>query len=151
MITDAVAAERLSAVLPEVLGLEDIELRKVRRTLVGVFVGRRELGHIHPNGHLHLPLPAEIGDNLVRRGTLEHHRGHEDNGWYSADISDQKIGSEEVLWILRLSHFLYELSQRGAADPITQAEMEAFTFSESCITAMISASKRWEELVPVPT
>ena len=55
-----------------------------------MFVGRRELGHFHRSGRLDLPLPVEIGDNLVRRGVIEAHASHVKNGWYSAAVKEKE-------------------------------------------------------------
>ena len=105
-------------------------------------MGQRELGHLHDDGRLDLPLPVEIGENLVRRGVVIHHPAHDDNGWYSHHIRNDGEVSQTV-WLMQLAHLLYEVSRRGIHDPITQAEIDAFSASENCIKAMVAATERW--------
>ncbi len=136
-------SKTLAELLPPVLALEGMTLRRNRRNLVGLYVGRRELAHLHGEGRLDLPLPVEIGDNLTARGIVSPHPLHDDNGWYVHDLRD-RASAEETIWLLRLAHLLYELSQRGGGDPVTRAEMDAFTISERCVSAMTAAAERWE-------
>ena len=135
----------VASALAEVQGLRS---GRVRGGRIGVFVGRRELLNIQRDGRSHLPLPVEIGDNLVRRGLLAHHGGQEDTGWYQHRLEGEEDASG-LVWVLRLTHLLYELSQRGAGDPITQAELDAFTATEACVASMRAAAERWEEAVPL--
>jgi hypothetical protein len=122
----------------ELLELEAMSIHKVRSSLVGFFVGKREIGHLHDD-RLDLPLPLEVGENLVRRGVLDHHAQHPDNGWYS-----HPLDRGQAAWLLQLGHLLYELRQRGEGDPITQAELDAFTHTDACKAALLDAIGRWE-------
>jgi hypothetical protein len=133
---------RAAVLLGEVAGLEDVQLRRVRGGLVGVYVGARELAHLHSDGRIDLPLPVEIGDNLVARGVCIPHTEHPDNGWYSHDAAAAP-GPEGGTWVLRLAHVLYEMSYRGPEDPVTRAELDAFTMSDACVAAMSAAATRW--------
>ena len=120
-----------------------MDVRRLKNQVVGFFVGRRELAHLHPEGRLDLPLPIEIGENLVARGVVEPHPGHDDNGWYVHRIC-HVAGAERTVWLLQLAHLLYAVSRRGVHDPITQEEMAAFTASERCVAAMQASAKRWK-------
>ena len=142
LMKDPVQGASLGALLGPVLELEGFQVRQLRGDVVGFFVGRRELAHIHTYGRLDLALPVEIGENLVNRGVVDHHPGHDDNGWYVHRISTENE-LEETVWLLRLAHLLYDLSRRGAADPITQGELDVFTMSPACVDAMVKASDRW--------
>lgn len=51
----------------------DVQLARVRDARVGVFVGAREIAHLHPDGRLDLPLPVEIGDNISGFGYCAPH------------------------------------------------------------------------------
>ena len=133
----------LGKLLPPVLELEELSLRHKRGRIVGVYVGTREIAHINPEGRMDLQLPIEIGENLVHRGVVIHHPQHEDHGWYSHHLSSRQEVTETV-WLIRLVHLLYELSQRGEADPLTQKEMAAFTMSQRCIDSMVAAAERWK-------
>ena len=143
VMKDPALGEFLGALLEPILTLEAMDARRLKNGIVGFFVGRRELAHIHPEGRIDLPLPIEIGENLVARGTVEHHPAHDDNGWYVHQIDDTRQ-VEETIWLLRLAHLLYEVSRRGIHDPITQDEMAAFTATDRCVAAMKASAKRWE-------
>jgi hypothetical protein len=132
-----------------VAGLEDVQLVRVRGGLVGVYVGARELAHLHGDGRLDLPLPVEIGDNLVRLGVASPHPEHPDDGWYTHALRTED--AEGALWVLRLAHVLYQMSQRGPGDPVTRAELDAFTVTDPCVAAMTSAAKRWGLRMETPT
>ncbi len=136
----AVAPAAREALAP-VVALEDVQLLRVRGGLVGIFVGARELAHLHEDGRVDLPLPVEIGDNLLRFDIVHPHGTHPDDGWYAHTV--QPGGAESTTWLLRLAHVLYEMSQRGAGDPVTQAELDAFTHTDRCVEAMTAAASRW--------
>ncbi len=127
--------------LSPVLQLEDVALVQVRGGLVGVYVGARELAHLHADGRLDVPLPVEIGDNLRRFDIVQPHPTHPDDGWYTHAL---RGGTQEsTTWLLRLAHVLYAMSQRGVGDPVTRAELDAFTHTDQCVAAMTSAARRW--------
>lgn len=129
--------------------LEDVKLFQVRGSLIGVYVGGRELAHLHQEGRIDLPLPVEIGDNLVQRGVVHHHAEHPDNGWYTHNLREHP-SAEYGIWLLRLSHLLYEMSNRGEGDPVTQSELQQFTHTPACVAAMTAAANRWGLTVEKP-
>ena len=143
LVSEANLAQLLGQLLPPVLQLEDMKLRHMRGNVVGFFVGLRELAHIHPEGRIDLPLPIEVGTNLIRLGIVHNHPQHPDNGWYSHDLRSKKE-VEETIWLIRLAHVLYELSERGPGDPVTQEELNGFIISEQCKQSLISSAKRWD-------
>ena len=137
----------LRSTLPETAGrmlsLERLEARKVGPSRLGLFIGARELVHFDRRDFLSVPLPVEVCNNLVRLGRLTHHPDHEDNGWYRAGRgSDSDLAAVE--WPLGLSHLLYQLSRRGAGDPMTQDELEHFTQGPRCVAALTAAAARWD-------
>ena len=67
-------------------------------------------------------------------------RLHEDNGWYTSAAEP-----EQLAWLLKMVHLLHQLSVRGDGDPITQAEMAAFTHTPRCVEALTAAATRLEE------
>ena len=85
----------------------------------------------------------EVGENLVKRGVVFHHPEHENNGWFSHLLTNKKE-VEQTVWLIQLTHLLYELSERGEGDPVTQQEMERFIASEQCKQSLIASSKRWQ-------
>lgn len=135
----------LAARVPTILALDGVKAYRVERGRVGLHVGARELVHLHASGVLDLPLPVEIGENLARLSVVERHPAHEHDGWYRHSVRRLE-DTETVVWLVGLSHLLYALSQRGAADPITQEEMAAYTRTPQCVAAMTAAAARWETL-----
>ena len=134
--------ETFVELLQPVLKLEGLNLRRLKDGNIGIFVAQRELAHFDQGGRLDFPLPIEVGENLVRLDTVDHHPEHNDNGWYIHRICSIQ-GAQRTVWLIRMLHLLYQLSRRGAHDPITQAEMDDFTVSERCVTALTKASNRW--------
>ena len=133
----------LTAAFEEVLGLDQIEAREVGRNRLGLFVGARELAHFKREGAFRVPLPVEVGNNLVRLGRLEHTPNSEDNGWYQAPMhTHDQVAT--VTWLVGMSHLLYELSQRGTGDPITQAELDRYSRGPECVRALTDAAARWD-------
>ena len=132
---------------PTVLALEGVRAYPLGNRRVGLYVGARELLNLHASGTLDLPLPGEIGENLVRLGVVQRHPSHEHNGRYRLETSATPA-TDTVAWLIGLSHLLYALSQRGAADPITQAEMATYTRTPQCVAAMTAAAARWDAVAP---
>ncbi|MBX2799598.1 MAG: MATE family efflux transporter [Myxococcales bacterium] len=123
------------------LSLEDVDLHRTRSDAVGFFVGNRELGHIHPSGHLDMPLPPEVGDALVRLGRMEHHR-MQDGGWYSHDLRSVE-DAQHAQWLLQLAHALYEVAKRGVSDPLTQSEFETLSLQPDVQRRVEDCAVRW--------
>ena len=140
--------ETFVELLQPVLELEGLNLRRLKDGNIGIFVAQRELAHFDQAGRLDFPLPIEVGENLVRLDTVDHHPEHNDNGWYIHRICSIK-GAQRTVWLIRMLHLLYQLSRRGAHDPITQAEMDDFTVSEQCV-ALTKASNRWLRNETIP-
>lgn len=135
--------------MDNLMQLDSMRIHPVGKHQLGFYVGAIELGHLESKGVLDIPLPVEVGDNLVRRGVLNPHPDLDDNGWYRfTHKSVEQNNTAE--WLVGLSHLLYELSERGEADPITQAEMDAYTESPQCVTAMRAAAARWKALPATP-
>ena len=140
--TNQALADRMKELVDAVVALEKVELHHVRDDAVGFYVGNRQLAHIHPSGHLDIPLPVEIGDVLVERNWLTHHRLHENNGWYSHQLCTEKDISE-AQWLLQLAHALYEIKTRGVDAKITQAELSALELDDRAYGHIVTAAKRW--------
>jgi len=128
--------ERMHSLITEMKTLENVVLHKIRRDAVGFFVGKRQLGHIHPSGHVDLPLPMELGEVLVKNQKVTHHRLHEDNGWFTHELHN----SEDIdiaLWLLELSHAIYEIRTRGLCDDRTQQELSNLHLTEEEMKAIL--------------
>ena len=75
--------------LVDVMQFGDITMQKVRNDAVGFFMGDRELAHIHSYGRIDIPLPYEVGQNLIRLNVVEPHPNH-DYGWYIHQMGTEK-------------------------------------------------------------
>jgi membrane protein implicated in regulation of membrane protease activity len=140
--TDAELASRMQMLVDVVLKLENMELHHVRDDAVGFYVGNRQLAHIHPSGHIDIPLPLEIGETLVSRGFLTHHRLHENNGWYSHELFNE-ADVQAAQWLLQLAHALYEIKLRGRESEITKAELASLELDEGAYDCIVKAAERW--------
>ena len=138
MMISGPVSQAFAGLLDEVKSLEDLVLRKARRNTIGLFVGDRELAHIHKDGSFDIPLPVEIGHNLVRLGAVKYHPGHDDLGWFRANVAD-----DSAKWLTRMAHVLYEISKRGIDDEITQEEIKVLCVSEQCVSALRRSASRW--------
>ncbi len=132
----------LQAETPTLLKLERIKPHLIRGNALGFHIGAFELAHINERGALDLPLPMEIGANLVNRGLLHPHPTLDNNGWYRFHLSDEHT-TGTAAWLLGLAHLLHQLSERGESDPITKQEMDTYTVSPQCVAAMRNAAERW--------
>jgi Family of unknown function (DUF5519) len=69
-----------------------------------LLVGRRELGHLHGESLLDLPLPPARKRELLEQGLVEQHRyTPEKSGWVSLRIADE-ADVETALELLREQH-----------------------------------------------
>ena len=128
--------------VPEIISLDGLQARMMGSDQLGLYIGARELMHFEAGGTIDLSLPVEVGDNLVRLGMLVPHPDYDANGWYRKTASTE-LEADKVAWLVGLTHLLYALSERGAADPITQAELDKYTYTPACEAAMKAAAKRW--------
>ena len=68
-------------------------------------VGRRELGHLHGDTVLDLPLPPKLKQELLAKGSVEQHRFTKPtSGWVSFRIS----GPEDIDGAIELLRGQYE-------------------------------------------
>jgi hypothetical protein len=83
----------------EVTAWEGVTERPHRFGGVEFLLGKRELGHIHPEGWADLPFTARIREMLVETGRAEPHKFGV-AGWVSRDLDDP----DEVIELFRLSY-----------------------------------------------
>jgi hypothetical protein len=84
--------------------------------------GDAEVGHVHANGVVDIPLPRSIHDALLADGLAEEHHWVPNSGW----ITFQMRREEDVnhaLWLMRLSYLRYTV--KNAADPQKLFERES--------------------------
>ncbi len=120
----------------------DVQMQRIRRDAVGFFVGARQIGHIHPSGHVDLPLPRELGEALVRDGRLEHHRHRANMGWYTHRIEGPG-DVKQAYWLLRLAHALYEVRRAGVGADEVAGQMADLGLEEASRVALVTATRRF--------
>ena len=140
--TEGALKEKMTVLIQSIVQLEAVELHKVRYDAVGFFVGRRQIGHIHPSGHIDLPLPHNVGLYLLERGYVEHHRNHDGHGWFTHELHSAK-DMEEAMWLLKLNHLIYEIKKRGMNDSITQQEMTNLELCATCRSELDKLNTKW--------
>ena len=104
-------------------------------------MNNRELAHLHSFGRMDIPLPLEIGENLIRLNVVEPHPDH-DYGWYIHHLRTEKE-LQEAKWLLFLAHSLVQIRTRGSSHPVTEAELEKLCVSEECRLSIVSSTERW--------
>jgi hypothetical protein len=84
--------------------------------------GPAEVGHVHPNGILDIPLPRPLHAALLAEGLAEEHRWVPQSGWITFRIRGEQ-DFKHALWLMRLSYLRYALKR--ASDPRILFEQEA--------------------------
>src|SRR5262245_6078274 len=86
----------------EVTGWEGVETGPGRFGSTRYMVGRRELGHLHGDTVLDMPLPPMLKAELIARGEARQHRWtNPDSGWVSVDLDGSEESREHALSLLR--------------------------------------------------
>jgi putative MATE family efflux protein len=140
--TAAGLRERMKALVDTLRGLEDVELHQVRADAVGFFVGTRQIGHIHPSGHVDLPLPFDVGEVLVANGVVEPHRMHEGAGWYTHRLQDAD-DLDRAQWLLRLGHGLTRLFCHDPPTPEGRSDLDDLNLDDALRAALDRSKARW--------
>jgi hypothetical protein len=91
----------------EILTWDGVSRHEHRFGGVEFRLGKRELGHVHPEGWADFPFTARIRDMLVETGRVTPHKFGV-AGWVSRDLNDL----DEVVELFRLS---YERAQVAEA------------------------------------
>lgn len=132
---------RMHTLIRKVCALEEVELHQIRSDAVGFFVGKRQLGHIHPSGHIDLPLPMELGTLLCSSQKVVPHRLHENNGWFSHELHNAD-DIEISFWLLSLAHAVYMMRVHGWSDTQTQREIEHLSLTQKEKDMMLLSLER---------
>ena len=83
----------------------------------------------------------ELGQVLVKNKKVTHHRLHEDNGWFTHELHN-KEDIDVALWLLELSHAIYEVRTRGLCDDLTQQEIAHLELSQEENEALMQVVHR---------
>ncbi len=90
-----------SPLIDEVGSWDGVTLEEGRFSSTRFMVGRRELGHLHGDSVLDMPLPPQLKAELIERGEVEMHRWTPpESGWVTVDV-DGPEAREHGLALLR--------------------------------------------------
>jgi luciferase-like monooxygenase len=72
---------------------------------VEFMLGKREIGHVHGDSLVDVPLPTRVRDELVASGQAEPHHVLPQSGWVSVHLN-QPGDVDRAIWILRRSYHI---------------------------------------------
>jgi len=85
-------------------------------------LGRSEVGHVHNDGAVEIPLTPSFRDGLLAEGLAERHRTCPNSGWVTYHVRSEK-DVEHAAWLLRLSYL--RLVLKAVPDPGKRFEHES--------------------------
>ena len=93
---------------------------------VEFMLGSREIGHVHGDSLVDVPLPKHVRDELVTSGQAKPHHVLPESGWVSVHLKDPG-DVDRAIWILRRS---YEIAREqierrsGFRDPVESSQVD---------------------------
>lgn len=75
-------------------------------------LGRWEVGHLHNDGTVEIPLPRSLRDEVLALGLAERH--HTEPGWVTFHIC-RELDINHAVWLLRISYLRFVL--KAVPDP----------------------------------
>ena len=108
-------------------------------------LGKAEIGHIHRDGTLDIPLPRKIRDQLLLEGLVEKHHFLPDSGWITFNVRSDSDLSRAV-WLLRLSYLRYVLRKRSSVQSVSRnpeglEELRSLNLSPGLAAAFAQVTK----------
>jgi predicted DNA-binding protein (MmcQ/YjbR family) len=102
----------------EVGALEGVTSGPQRYGGVEFMLGSREIGHIHGDSLVDVPLPKRIRDELVTERQAEPHHVLPKSGWISVYLNEPG-DVERAIWILRRSYDIAreQVERRAGKNP----------------------------------
>ena len=92
----------MSALIDEIAGWEGVSLEEGRFGSTRFMVGRRELGHLHCETVLDMPLPPALKAELIASGEARQHRfTRPESGWVSVDLDGTDAARDRAVALLR--------------------------------------------------
>lgn len=85
-------------------------------------LGRSEIGHVHNDGAVEIPLTRSFRDELLAEGLAEKHRTCPDSGWITFHVRSEN-DVDHAVWLLWLSYLRYAL--KAVPDPLKRFEQES--------------------------
>jgi hypothetical protein len=83
-----------------------------------------EIGHIHPDGTLDIPMPRAFHDVLLEEGLAEQHRWLPNSGWVTFRMRSEKE-LRHGLWLARISYLRYALKVSDDSRALFEREIES--------------------------
>jgi hypothetical protein len=85
-------------------------------------LGRSEVGHVHNDGAVEIPLPLYFRDELVAEGLAEKHHTCPNSGWITFHVRSESdvFHATRLLW---LSYLRFAL--KAVPDPVKRFEQES--------------------------
>jgi hypothetical protein len=77
-------------------------------------IGKREIGHMHGDYLLDIPLPKKVRDEIVTTGKAQAHHILPESGWISLYIREQ-VDVQCAIELLKLSYD-FAIKQKGLSD-----------------------------------
>jgi Family of unknown function (DUF5519) len=101
--------------IDEVGSWEGVTLAEGRFGSVRFLVGRRELGHLHGQTVLDMPLSKPLKAELIERGeAIQHRWARPDSGWVTIELEPGPAGVERGAALLR-ERYQHAIEKRDAA------------------------------------
>jgi hypothetical protein len=85
-------------------------------------LGRSEVGHVHNDGAVEIPLTPSFRDELLAEGLAERHRTCPNSGWVTYHVRSEE-DVDHAAWLLRLSYL--RLVLKAVPDPGKRFEEES--------------------------
>ena len=91
-----------TSLIDDVAAWEGVTLEEGRFGSTRFMVGRRELGHLHGDSVLDMPLPKSLKAKLIDRGEARQHRFTKpDSGWVTIELDGSDESRERAVALLR--------------------------------------------------
>ena len=91
-----------TSLIHDVAAWEGVTLEEGRFGSTRFMVGRRELGHLHGDAVLDMPLPKALKAKLIDRGEARQHRFTKpDSGWVTIELDGSDESRERAVALLR--------------------------------------------------
>jgi hypothetical protein len=83
-------------------------------------LGRWEIGHVHNDGAVEIPLPRLLREELLAQGLAEKH--HTEPGWVMFRVH-RELDISHAVWLLRISYLRFVL--KAVPDPVKRFDQES--------------------------
>jgi len=102
-----------------VLAWQGVEAKPHRFGGTEYVIGKREIGHIHGDWLVDIPLPTRVRDGVIAAGKAQAHHLLSESGWISKYLREPK-DVDEAIELFRLSYDI-AAKQKGIAPTPTES------------------------------